>query len=283
MKNVFGYKEIKNASRMSCDGAHFVGQKASGQLKRDLEKFAREGESTLEGAQLPSWLGLVKTLALLGFAIVLLASFKNLGELSISEMYHNAPVVFIIGVVCLAVWFVLYLLEKSIMKKAGESGELEKLSSRAEDLKARSEAELGIPHNAPEVDVLSFVYTEKDGEIKVKKQMLYTYENNIMRLFRDGDKLCLANMTEVYEFPIDGFEKYLLKKKSVDMGFWNKKEKHNKGRYKEFKVKVNEYGVVTSKYCAAQFNSGSKDYEIFFPTYELDTFRRILDLPVDVE
>lgn len=283
MKNVFGYKFEKGTDELPGDGAHFVAQEASEQLKSDIERFAMEGETVLEKAQLPGWLGLVKTAALLGFAVVLLTAFKNLGELSISEMYGNAPVVFIVGAVCLAVWFVLFLYERAKLKKVDETGAFERIGSRAAELKARAENELGIPHNAPEVDIMTFIYTEKDGERKVKKQMLYSYENVQMNLFRDGDKICLASMTELYEFPAEGFRKYILKKKSADLSSWNKDEAYNKGRYKEYKIKVNDYDVVTCKYCSVVFNDSFEDYEIFFPAYELDTFKRIIELPVDLE
>ena len=166
---------------------------------------------------MPGWLKTLKLICYVGAIIVAFSLLRNLGELTLAEMYGNAPAIFYGGGVCLVLWAVLFCIEKLKYKKVDDSGEIDKALESMEELNLRSEEQLGIPHDHKKVDVLSFRYTEKNGKIKIKEELFYKHMNNEMKLFRNGDDLCLADIDTVYSFPINDIKKYVLKKKKANM------------------------------------------------------------------
>lgn len=215
--------------------------------------------------------------------MVAISLLRNLGDLTLAEMYGNAPAIFYGGGVCLALWAVLFCIEKLKYKKVDDSGEIDKALESMEALNFRSEEQLGIPHDHKKVDVLSFRYTEKNGKVKIKEELFYKHVNNEMKLFRNGDDLCLADIDSVYSFPISDIKKYVLKKKKANMDEWNKDVPFNKGEYKQYKITSNDYGTIFCRYYAMQISDVFGEYELFFPEYELAQFKTIADAPTEKE
>lgn len=282
MKNVFGYPYSKDGDT-PCDGARFVTNRVDLEFKREMDSTFDVALETDAKASLPAWLTLLKAICCLGFFLVGAAVVRNLDELSLTDMLNNSPVIFIIGGVCIVLWAALHIAEKARYKRVESTGEIDKTIELFEQLDRRSEQLLGIPHDRKAVDVLSFKYTEKNGKVKIKEEMFSKYSNNEMKLFRNNDDLCLADLECVYSFPISGFKKYVLKKKKADMDEWNKDVPFNKGQYKQYKISSNDYDTIFCKYYALQFADIFGEYEIFFPEYELEHFQSIVDVPVEFD
>lgn len=282
MKNVFGYPYSKTED-MPCDGARFITNRVDAEFKKEIESVANTVAETGGKAELPKWLKIMKIICELGAALVLLALIRGARNSSVSQMFANAPVIFYGGGVCLVLWAVLFCVEKLKYKKVDDSGEIDKALESMEELNLRSEDQLGIPHDHKKVDVLSFRYTEKNGKIKIKEELFYKHMNNEMKLFRNGDDLCLADIDSVYSFPINDIKKYVLKKKKANMDEWNKDVPFNKGEYKQYKITSNDYGTIFCRYYAMQISDVFGEYELFFPEYELAQFKAIADAPVEKE
>ena len=282
MKNVFGYPYSKDGDT-PCDGARFITNRADAALKKEIDDVFGKVLETGSKASLPGWLQTLKLICYVGAAIVVISLLRNLGDLTLAEMYGNAPAIFYGGGVCLALWVVLFCIEKLKYKKVDDSGEIDKALESMEALNFRSEEQLGIPHDHKKVDVLSFRYTEKNGKVKIKEELFYKHVNNEMKLFRNGDDLCLADIDSVYSFPISDIKKYVLKKKKANMDEWNKDVPFNKGEYKQYKITSNDYGTIFCRYYAMQISDVFGEYELFFPEYELAQFKAIADVPVEIE
>lgn len=282
MKNVFGYPYVKG-EELRCDGERFVTERVDEYFKREMDEVIGKAMETDSKANLPKWLKILKLICYFGFAIVILAVVKNTSDLTMAEMYANAPAIFIGGGICLALWAVLFLIEKIKYKKTEDSGEIDKAVESLERLQKRSEMLLGVPQEHKKVDVLSFVYTEKNGKVKIKEKLFYKHSNNEMKLFRNNDDLCLADIECVYSIPIADIKRYVLKKKKAEMDEWNKDVPFNKGEFKQYKIASNDYGTIFCKYYALQFADVFGEYEIFFPEYELAEFKAIVDVPVEKE
>ena len=282
MKNVFGYPYSKDGDT-PCDGARFITNRADAALKKEIDDVFGKVLETGSKASLPGWLQTLKLICYVGAAIIVISLLRNLGDLTLAEMYGNAPAIFYGGGVCLALWVVLFCIEKLKYKKVDDSGEIDKALESMEALNFRSEEQLGIPHDHKKVDVLSFRYTEKNGKVKIKEELFYKHVNNEMKLFRNGDDLCLADIDSVYSFPISDIKKYVLKKKKANMDEWNKDVPFNKGEYKQYKITSNDYGTIFCRYYAMQISDVFGEYELFFPEYELAQFKAIADVPVEKE
>lgn len=282
MKNVFGYPYVKDRESR-CDGERFITERVDAGFKQELDKAVGEVMEMEEKTGLPGWARLLSSICILGFVIVGAGVVRNIGELSFAQMFRNAPALFIVGGVCVVVWLVLKIIESVKFNKAAVSGVIDRMVDSTERLDKLSEELLGVPNDYKNVDVLSFVYTEKNGKVKIKEDLFYKHSNNEMKLFRNNDDLCLADIECVYSIPIADIKRYVLKKKKAEMDEWNKDTPFNKGEYKQYKIASNDYGTIACKYYALQFADVFGEYEIFFPEYELEAFKAIVDVPVEKE
>ena len=104
-----------------------------------------------------------------------------------------------------------------------------------------------------------------------------------MKLYKDGDMLCLADIERVYSLPVADVKKYVLKKRKTIISGWNKETAYNEGRYIKYKLSKNDNGSINSKFCAMRCADSFGEYELFFPEYELAQFKAIADVPVEKE
>lgn len=282
MKNVFGYPYVKDGE-LRCDGERFVTERVDAGFKQELDKAVGEVVESENKSSLPKPLKVLRTVCVLIVAMIVLALIKSLRKNSIEAMFGNSPMIFYVGGACLVVWLVLTVLEKSYYKKVEASGEFNRIAGKIENLKKQSEEMLGVPPESKAVDVLSFRYTEKNGKVKIKEDLFYKHSNNEMRLYRNNDDLCLADIECVYSIPMADIKRYVLKKKKAEMDEWNKDTPFDKGEYKQYKIAANDYGTIFCKYYALQFADAFGEYEIFFPVYELEAFKAIADAPVEKE
>lgn len=282
MKNVFGYPYVKDGE-LRCDGERFVTERVDAGFKQELDKAVGEVVESENKSSLPKPLKVLRTVCVLIVAMIVLALIKSLRKNSIEAMFGNSPMIFYVGGACLVVWLVLTVLEKSYYKKVEASGEFNRIAGKIENLKKQSEEMLGVPPENKAVDVLSFRYTEKNGKVKIKEDLFYKHSNNEMRLYRNNDDLCLADIECVYSIPIADIKRYVLKKKKAEMDEWNKDTPFDKGEYKQYKIAANDYGTIFCKYYALQFADAFGEYEIFFPVYEFEAFKAIADAPVEKE
>lgn len=282
MKNVFGYPYVKDG-QSRCDGERFITARVDAGFKQELDKAVGEVMDSEKKSSLPKPLKALKVVCSLIVAIIVLALIKSLRKNSIEAMFGNAPIIFYVGGACLVVWVVLAVLEKSYYKKVESSGEFNRIAGTIEQLQKQSEEMLGVSPESKAVDVLSFRYTEKNGKVKIKEDLFYKHSNNEMKLYRNNDNLCLADIECVYSIPIADIKRYVLKKKKAEMDEWNKDTPFDKGEYKQYKIAANDYGTIFCKYYALQFADAFGEYELFFPEYELEAFKEIADAPVEKE
>ena len=89
--------------------------------------------------------------------------------------------------------------------------------------------ELDVPHDAQEVDVLTFFYKEKGGECRVceKTMQMNSHFNPIFRLFFDDENLYLANLDGKYTFPRVSLRGIRRVNKRIRLESWNKEEPCN--------------------------------------------------------
>lgn len=283
MKNVFGVLCEKGKEEQRYDGERFVVRKADESFMDKLGSFALEVLYVDAKAGLPPVLEVIKWLGCIPFLLVFAAVVKGYGDVSLAQMFKNAPVLFYVAGVGAVVWLVLFVFEKIRHKKVDNTGAIDEINNKASDIELQCEEELGIPHDAPKVDIFSFEYKEKNGKYKVKAGLGVVFSNNQMRLFKEADNLCLANCTDVYAFSIDGFKKFVHKKQRAYFDEWNKKVDYRKGEYKQYKIRINYFDAYFCKYYALQYTDVFGEYEIFFPEYELKHFEQILNLPVEEE
>lgn len=258
------------------NGKDFLIAPPSLALAQSLERFTDQAEETLEEAKLPRPLRILQFIC--GIVALVAAGGIAKADVSFSEGYENAPWVYLLGLVCLLIWLILTLLnnrkEKSVLGK-------EENTQVFDDLAQITDAvftELNVPAHAQEVDILSFFYTTKDGEIKVieKGLQMAKYLNPVYRVFADSENLYLANLDGKYAFPLQELENIRTVEKRISILNWNKEEPYNKGRYKQYKLTTDSYECIhCKKYHILEVRHEGELWGIYIPCYELPVFEAL--------
>lgn len=280
MKNLFAIKKKENEKN---NYDKFVSRKLSSELSDELEGLSNHSYSLTKKSQIPLWLGLIKLLSL-GFGLLIcIIIFIPQEGLTIQKAYHNAPYLFYIGPSLVLIGVIIIIIEKCRYKKVEKSEELDSFQSKGDLLLAKCQQDLNIPVDAKKMDFFVFMSkTKKDGKEKLANYGLFNALNNDLSIFKEDDNLCIAFTDIVLSLPLNSFKKIVEVKKNIVFYGWNKDIPYNKEPYKEYKIKVNQYGgFIVKGYYSVQFEYENEEYEFFIPKYELNTIQEFLNLEVE--
>lgn len=272
MKPFLGIDLTLNKKNDQFNGNEFLVQKPSSALSESLEASTDKAEKTIEKAKLPLPLRIVQFIS--GIAALILASGILKADVSLAEGYHNAPGLFWAAGICAVLWLILWLCSNHKAKSVLDTDESTQTFSHLDGVASAVYAELAVPDDAKNIDILSFFYKIKDGEIKVREKgmQVFQYFNPEFKIFTDEENLYLANLEGKYAFPLSSIVKIHTVKKHIRIAGWNKDEEFNKGMYKQYKLTTDNYGCVHCKqYHVLEINHQGESYGIYFPSYELPT------------
>ena len=281
MKPFLGIDLTTNKKNEQLNGMEFLALKPSSAMARSFECSSEKAEETIKQSKLPLPLRVVQWISGAVGGIVAVGILKGLSNVTLQEAYQNASVLFWVAGGCLLVWAILKLTstqkEKSVMGKEESTQTLTNLEGVCRAIYS----ELAVPADAKEVDILSFFYKVKDGDIKVceKGMQITQYLNPIFKVFVDSENLYIANLEGKYAFPLSSLVSITTVKKHIRIGGWNKEEPHNKGIYKPFKLTLDQYGCVHCKcYYILEINRNGESWGIYIPCYELAAFEELTGL-----
>ena len=280
MKNLFAFDIGNETEHPECEEwSKLVIRRTEDELSEKQDELSENLEEHKKNAELPSWLTIARSLCLLFFLIVLSATAKA----GFGTAMRNAPGLVISGAVSGAAALVLWLIGRSKAKNVIESEDFNADVAEAEKINAESLASLGVPEDAAEVDVFTYFYELKNGKEK-RKGIISDYMTMQFRAFREGEMLCLADVGGVIGIPIYNITGIHKINKRVSFMEWNKEEAFNKGEYKQYKMTSNNMGAIFIKpYYSLRFCDCGEEYEILFPAYELETFKRLTGAGVKEE
>ena len=272
MKPFLGINLTLNKKNEQFNGNEFLVQKPSSALSKSLEESTNKAEKTIEKSKLPLPLRIVQFVS--GIAAMLIAGGILKADASLAEGYHNAPWLFWAAGICAVLWLILWLCGNHKAKSVLDTDESMQTFSYLDGVAHAVYSELAVPEDAKDIDILSFFYKIKDGEIKVQEKgmQVFQYFNPEFKIFTDEENLYLANLEGKYAFPLSSIVKIHTVKKHIRIAGWNKDEEFNKGMYKQYKLTTDNYGCVHCKqYHVLEINHQGESYGIYFPSYELPT------------
>ncbi len=282
MKNVFGYPRNDNGAAV-CDGERFVTERVDPAFKREIdsskqriEDVKKKGKMSTKDVFIFGGLGMA-------FPLGLIWIYTHCDTFDPAVVLAEQPVAFIVALLGFLIESAFLLVSIAKNKKVNSGPELAEANARLASLDKNSEIMLGVPQEYEKVDVLSFEYVEKNGKARIRDTQSYRYLNNAMKLYKNGDMLCLADIERVYSLPIADVKKYVLKKRKTIISGWNKETAYNEGRYIKYRLSKNDNGSINSKYCAMRCADTFGEYEVFFPEYELEAFKAVADAPTEKE
>lgn len=142
-------------------------------------------------------------------------------------------------------------------------------------------AELAVPDNAKNVDVLSCYYTERNGKIKAieKGLQVHQFSNLIFKAYRDNENLYLTNCNGKYAFPLSSLSSIRTVKKHTVIKEWHKEEPYDKGIYKPYHMSIDKFGCLNcNSYYILEVVHNTETYGIYIPCYELPVFEELTGL-----
>ena len=280
MKPFLGIDVTQNKKNEQPNGIEFCVAVPAQALSQALERSMEKATVTEEKAKLPLALRIVQYVC--GIAGFLAAAGILKADVSLTEGYQNAPWLFWGTGVCLAIWSILWLWAKQRSKTILSSEESTQTLSNLEGVANAIYGELEVPADAPEVDVLTFFYKEKNGQIKVQEKGVVQYFNPVYRIFADSENLYIVNCDGKNAFPLASLKGIRTVKKRARIMSWNKDVAYNEGAYAPFKLTVDQYGCIHCKcYHILELEHGGTAWGIYFPSYELPVLERITGLKAE--
>ncbi len=258
------------------NGTEFLAAKPSPALVQALAQSSEKAEKTVEQSKLPKFFRILQGIC--GITAALFVGGILKADVSLAEGYQNAPWIYLTAGICLVIWLALKLLGIQKAKTVLSEEENTQVFSHWENVANAVYAELSVPSDAKEVDILSFFYKVKDGNLKVceKGMQIAQYFNPVFKVFADSENLYFANLEGKYAFPLSAIMGIRTVKKHIRIAGWNKEEKINKGIYKQYKLTTDSYGCVHCKYYhILEINHNGELFGIYFPCYELPVFEEV--------
>ena len=265
----------KNSDRVN--GSEFISRTASIETMEEYENKQERLEQTVEKSKLPIWLQILKFVCGIFFLIILASTVKA----GLDTALKNAPILVLVGAVCGIIWLVLYIVSKIKEKKVFTQENAEQQSEEIDEDVKSIRCELDVPSNAVDVDVLGFRYKLKKGEIQPQHIGLQTsaYINVNVKIYATSDELHIADLQNVYSFDRSEISGIRMVNKRISVPSWNKEEDPRKGIFKPYKMTVNNTGDVFFKpYYILEIYHGGKLFGLYFPCYELETFKKLTGL-----
>ena len=282
MKPFLGIDLTQNKKNEEINGREFLVQELSVAMSQSLESSAEEAGETLKKAALPLPLRIVQYIC--GFGGLLLLSGILKADVSFAEGYQNAPGLYWAAAICLLIWLVLWLGSKFKEKQVLSTDESTQTISHLEGMSNASYNELGVPADAENVDVLSFFYKVKDGEIKVqeKAMQVFQYFNLEYKLFADEENIYLSSLHEKFAFPRQSLNSIRTVQKHIRLMDWNKEEAFNKGIYKQYALTHDNYGCIHCKrYHILEIANNGETFGVYIPSYDLPAWEKITGLTAE--
>ncbi len=284
MKPFLGVDLTTDKKNEQVNGNEFLVAKPSNMLVQSFERSSENAEETIEKSKLPLPVRIIQWICGASGAVVAVGIIRSLlksDDISLQQAYQNAPGLFWFAGIALLVWVVLKFISTRKAKSVLETDESAQTFDNLESTCDAIFAELSVPKDSKDADILSFFYKVKDGEIKMTQkgmQMVHCI-NTVYKVFADSENLYIANIEGKYAFPLSSLKGIRTVKKHFSMPEWNKEERFNKGVYKQYKLTTDDYGHIHSKY----YHIIEVDYNgelsgIYIPCYELPVFEELTGL-----
>lgn len=216
-----------------------------------------------------------------------------------NELLAEKPALIIVSIGYIAVFAVYMLCTRVLRKKSADVKEASEADASAgesnisscEDepdprivaIENKIYASLGVTDAARTVDILCFDYKTVNGEPVPKKGLkTVDFVNRGMKIFRDGDSLCLVDEECRYEFPLAGLRTVKTVRGEFLLLLWTKSISCDEGEYRPYGMRKNSLDcVLFDTYHILELEKDGEVYGLYFPCYELPVIKEIVDVSVE--
>jgi len=249
--------------------------------KEQLQKAAEVIETQEKEIALPKWLGISKAITLIIWFILGAGIINAISDdTSIQEGFENAPAIFIVFPIAFLSWLFIYVYERRRKNQVNDNDTFQKHQEEALHLAESIYDSLGVPKEAIQLDVLSFRYIIKDGQIKRRGTSVANFMNVSKRVFIEDESFNIVDTEKRISIPLYAIQNIKKAKRRGMVIYWNKDVRFNKGKYKPYKIRVNNMGVLIMDYGIMNIHYENDDYQLYLPIYEIDQLKEMMDVEI---
>lgn len=276
MKLVLGVELVEGSNEATpaslLEANHFITRVITDEMSARRDEAIEALKRGERAADVPGPLKLMRFVSGAIVLIILAALLENCSELSPSEMYDNAPYLFWILLICMAIWGVLRVAGGIRRDHAVRDPATAQARRQAEETADAAYRALGVPADAATMDLLLCRYRVEDGEIRVTKDLgTRTYYNYVFRAWREGDALCFADTTARLDIPMIAYRGARYVREGHYFTQWNKDEAFNSPAYRPYKLATANGNLTARGYIAVSLYWRDEDYELRVPVWEEPT------------
>ena len=281
MKAFFGIEITENPQNNRSNSYDFLSRQPSPAHLSALHSAEAAMDGFQKKARLPLVFLVIYYIVYFGAVSVTVGLIRGLSSAGFDKAFTNAPWVFYLCGIFLVLWGVMTLWKNRRSKQVTSGEDYQATARRAEIAAAACFTSMGVPENAPKMDVLSCRYSVKNGKIKIVSTGATQYTNPEMRVFTEEGALCLADTEHCCIIPLAEIRCLRKINKAMMIPGWNKDLGPREGRYKAYKMAVDKYNRINSKpYYVLEIRHNGEDYALHFPCYELPVVEAFTKLPV---
>lgn len=285
MKPFIGIDITENKKNDELNGKEFIVASASAAQSDALENASDRFIGLLKSSELPFPLRIIQWCSLIGGIMILGGIGSAVGEedASFSEIYSSVPWLLWLGGVLLIAGIVLFVIGHKRIKACLEGEENKACNADMDTITNNIYAELGVPGDAAEIDILSFHYKLKDGEPILKEAAceLAPYNAFSYKCFTQSGYLYIADAENKYGFSLSDLRTIHTKNQKITVFTWHDDDEF-KDIYKQYNVKQGDYGNIRFKpYHILELEHNGEAWGIYFPCYELPEFEKLTGLTAE--
>lgn len=288
MKIFLGCDVTEDRDNEKYNGEEFITARPSEAQAKALDKnFDETADMIFNKTPTEKITSFIKAICCLGSilpTLVLFAAISKTEEITIKEVYQNVPWAFYLVGALAVIWGILEVVTKNMEKAKEESEESKQLDRDRDTISRNIFAEMNVPFDTPDTELISFQYTTESGkpEIYKSKDEITPFNNFSMKLFTANGKLCIADLEGKYEIDLSKLRRISTVDKRITLPIWYKDTPCSKGEYKRFNIREEKYGMVSFKpYHVLEFEHEGDLWGIYFPCYELDTIEKLTGLKAE--
>ena len=255
------------------DTEAFVLRRENSALSAKREQLNEELTKTLHKTVKKSLLRLLPTLLGCGLGVLL-------GSVAFETFESNEVFPAILGVIAgfLFVGGIVYGVINGKKQKANEDkpdADMEELDKQYEALNQEVKRELGIPEDAPQVDILTYMYSPEDKTTKT------VYSGDTTNVFIEDGKLCFWYGEAVIGFPMSEIEALVKVNEPITFDSWMPDDPHDSLKYAQYDIEKKEVDYdeqYTMKgYYSLRLTHEGEPFELLFPLFDAETLLGLLN------
>jgi len=267
MRNFFG----NNLATGKKTYAPFIERSASSGVSAKMQESEQAVTNANKAAQ-PAWLTIVSTISLAGATLTLSEILQTVDDVFGKAWFGIVLAIGVAGLVITVASFIYGIVRCNRVKRspafAAVMEEHEKAEKRCFD-------DLGVPENADDIDAFTFPFRYNRKGAERSANPIARYLNTKFKIFKRGDKLCLADVSDLTGIPLSSIITAVYVNKRASFSGWNKPLPRDAEPYKPYKIIESNTGAMSVKgYYSVTVLLNGEESEIIIPSYEGETLKK---------